>query len=88
MVSALVKPGREVVIYVADGRELEAGPGQPCSGELAFSLTDGSYEVRLYHPASGTYDSESLAITGGEVVLPVQPFTHDVVVHVTRRSPA
>jgi hypothetical protein len=84
--ATLNKPGSEVVIYLADMRERnQAGNGEPCTGELAFSLPEGAYEARLYHPATGTDGDRVWELDGGSNSLMLEPFVHDVVVHVTAR---
>jgi len=81
--AALVNPGVEVVIYLADRREVgEPGLGQACTGPLAFSLPAGSYQARLYDPVQGRYTGEPWDLSGGEVTLTVPPFVHDVVLHI------
>jgi len=79
----LAKPGAEYVIYVADKRERdEKGCGEPCSGILTFSLPTGSYEARLYEPVKGEYTGKTFKLNGGHVSLTLEPFTHDIVVHI------
>ena len=83
LAAALVNPGREYAIYVADKREKEdPGCGELCSGQLSFSLPAGRYQARLYEPATGGYTGEPRELMGGEVALRLEPFVHDVVVHI------
>ena len=82
--ATLANPGAEYVIYVADKRERdEKGHGEPCSGTLAFSLPAGKYEARLYEPANGEYTGRVFRLNGGGISLTLEPFTHDIVVHIT-----
>ena len=82
----LTNPGQEYIIYVADKREKEdPGCGEPCSGQLRFALPAGQYQARFYQPATGGYTGERRAISGGELVLPLEPFVHDLVVHVQKK---
>ena len=81
--STLANPGREYVIYVADAREVdEQGQGEPISGPLAFSLPPGSYQARLYQPTTGEYADAAWPLQGGEVSIALQPFVHDIVLHI------
>jgi len=83
LAATLAHPGAEYVIYVADKREGEdLGCGEPCSGRLSFSLPAGRYEVSFYQPVTGGYTGEPRQLTGGEVALQLEPFVHDVVVHI------
>jgi hypothetical protein len=83
LAAALVNPGREYAIYVADKREKEdPGCGELCRGRLSFSLPVGRYQARLYEPATGGYAGEPRELMGGEVALQLEPFVHDVVVHI------
>ena len=81
--ATLANPGQEYVIYVADRREIDqVGYGDPCGGQLAFSLPPGVYEARLYEPASGAYTGKVYRVGGGKVSLSLEPFAHDIVVHI------
>jgi hypothetical protein len=83
LAATLAHPGTEYVIYLADKREKEGpGCGEPCSGQLKFSLPAGSYQARYYQPATGSYADESHTLTGGDAALHLEPFVHDVVVHI------
>jgi hypothetical protein len=84
--ATLENPGREVVIYLADRREInEAGHDELRAGELAFSLPAGAYQARLYDPATGTYGDRVWELDGGSTSIVLEPFVHDVVVHVKAR---
>ena len=79
---ALVNPGREYAIYVADKREKEdPGCGELCSGQLSFSLPAGRYQARLASPNRWAH-GRAAELMGGEVALRLEPFVHDVVVHI------
>ena len=85
--------GEDICIYLADERELPAargltdvtpGAGRPISGEIAFDLPEGSYEVASYDPKTGQY-SQGMNIAGGEGThLSVASFVHDTVIRVQR----
>ena len=80
---ALGQPGQAYVVYVADQREVDDPRlGQPCHGRLAFTLPAGSYSARLYSPAEGGYTGQPLTLSGGETGIALEPFTHDIVVHI------
>jgi hypothetical protein len=84
LAAALANPGREYVIYLADKREQEErGAGEPCAGSLEFRLPAGRYDLRIYSPVSGSYTGQSRETNGGRVTLTLEPFTHDIVLHVT-----
>jgi len=86
LAATLANPGAEYVIYVADKREKEdPGCGEPCSGPLSFSLPAGRYQVGFYHPATGSYTGEPRTLAGGEATLRLEPFVHDLVVHVQQK---
>ncbi|MBI2940102.1 MAG: cellulase family glycosylhydrolase [Chloroflexi bacterium] len=81
--ATLAVPGREYVLYVVDAREVDhQGAGHPCAGRIVFPLPAGSYEARLYSPVAGEYFGPVTRLGGGEGSLVLEPFTHDVVVHV------
>jgi hypothetical protein len=83
LAATLAHPGAEYVIYVADKREKEdPGCGEPCSGRLRLSLPAGRYQARLYAPAIGGYTGEPRELMGGEAALQLEPFVHDVVIHI------
>ncbi len=82
-VSTLANQGWEYVLYVADAREVDApGAGQPITWELAFTLPEGQYAARYYSPVSGEYAGGETKLEGGNVVLPLEPFLQDVVLHI------
>ena len=81
----LANPGREYAIYLVDRREVdEPGYGAPCAGSLRCALPPGPYRVRFFSPAEGRYLEGTQAIAGGDASLPVAPFVHDVVIHITQ----
>jgi len=81
---ALGKLGKDYAIYVADAREIdERGYGEPCSGNLVFSLPAGNYEARLYGPVAGQYTGKVVKLKGGDASMTLEPFVHDIVVHIT-----
>lgn len=83
----LSQPGQAYVIYVADKREVDDPTlGQPCHGRLAFTLPDGNYAARLYSPADGSYQGQSQELAGGDATVDLEPFTHDIVVHIEANS--
>lgn len=80
---ALVNPGQEYVIYLADQREVDhVALGEPCQGSLVFSLPEGTYTAQLYSPVDGQYKKEPITLSGGAVALDLKPFIHDLVVHI------
>ena len=90
---ALGCPGQAYVIYVADAREVDDGTlGQPCHGRLAFTLPAGRYTARLYSPADDSLAEPlrsrplqvgaDLTLSGGETAIDLEPFTHDIVIHI------
>jgi hypothetical protein len=80
---ALSQPGQAYVVYVADQREVDDPTlGQPCQGRLAFALPAGGYTARLYSPADGAYQEQTLDLAGGDATIDLEPFTHDIVVQI------
>ena len=81
---SLANAGKEYVIYVADRREIEEpGSGDPVEGELAFTLPAGSYHAQLVSPADGCDVGPAAHLEGGDVLLRLPSFVHDVVLHIT-----
>jgi len=77
---------KEWVIYLADSREInEAEYGSPRGGRLVLPLSEGKYEARLYSPEKGEYTKGGIQLScRGEAALMLEPFIHDIVVHVER----
>lgn len=88
--------GEDMVIYLADERELAAarglpdgdaidrGAGQPITGELVVALPAGAYLAACFDPQTGLY-SPAIPLTGGvdaHLILP--RFVHDLVVRIKR----
>ena len=75
----------DVAVYLADAREVAAAAaGAPISGTLGLTLPQGRFSVRFYSPISGMY-SPAISVTGGRpVTLVLEPFTHDIVLRITR----
>jgi hypothetical protein len=85
LTAALVVPGREYAIYIADGREHDqAGAGEAIAGSLIVEIEPGTYGLSCFSPAAGM-ESPALLVDGGArtpMKLPV--FEHDIVVRLRR----
>ena len=83
----LAKPPHEYIAYLADAREVtDPTAGQTISGAVSFSLDPGAYDASFYSPVTGTH-SKKIRLQGGrQVAVELQPFEHDIVLRVTRRS--
>ena len=83
----LARPPQEYVAYLADAREVtDPTAGQAISGAVAFSLDPGAYDASFYSPVTGSH-SKPIRLQGGRrVTVELQPFEHDIVLRVTRRS--
>ena len=86
--SAFGVPREDTAVYFADARELaDPGHGEPVKLDLTINLEAGEYEVHTMSPTSGGC-SPSLYMQGGSrVPLRLPPFTHDLVVRITRAHP-
>jgi hypothetical protein len=88
--------GQDLVIYIADERELTAardlpasesvarGPGSTIEGRIAVNLPEGSYRIRCYDPATGLYSPAISARCGSHTHIDLPRFTHDIVLRITR----
>ncbi|NLV73327.1 MAG: cellulase family glycosylhydrolase [Chloroflexi bacterium] len=78
--------GSDLVIYLADARERDAGVGSPISGSVRLPLEPGDYRVFCYSPVTGM-SSPGVWITAGEtpVDLAVPEFEHDIVLRIVRK---
>jgi hypothetical protein len=84
--AALALPDGGYVAYLADDREVSDPEfGRPISGSVAVRIPKGDYRARFYSPTSGAFSSAT-GLEGNErpVSLEIGPFTHDLVVEVTR----
>ena len=81
LASALVVPGEDISIYLADARETgEPGAGEAIMGELVCDLPAGNYVASCFSPLTGLY-SPGLPITSdGRARLVLPRFSHDLVV--------
>jgi hypothetical protein len=75
----------DFAIYFADARELdEPGHGDSIKLDLVIPLEAHEHEMRSYSPTSGLY-SPSLHLRGEpKTPLHVPPFTHDIVIRISR----
>jgi Family of unknown function (DUF6298) len=85
VVATLAIPGKDYAAYLADAREVtDPAAGSAVGGKIAFGLPEGSYALSLYSPAGGLV-SPSIPLEGGRrQEINLSPFTHDIVVRVTR----
>jgi hypothetical protein len=84
--SALEVGGRDLVVYLADSREVDdAGAGQPIQGKVEINLPAGEYAVRLYSPVSGGYSPVVMVRGGGKASIDLGPFEQDIVIRAQRR---
>ncbi|UVI33033.1 glycoside hydrolase family 5 protein [Paenibacillus spongiae] len=75
--------GKDIAIYLADERELNEGTGEPVrGGKLALALPQSEYSAVFYSPVSGLY-SPAVTVRGGDLVLDLPEFQHDVLVRLT-----
>jgi len=87
VVSALIKEAKDYVAYLADGREIsDPGCGHPVSGEIMFSVPEGTYDVRTYSPAAGVYSRAKRISGGNQIRFELPTFEHDIVLRVTREA--
>jgi hypothetical protein len=86
VVSSLAVEGKDYAAYLADAREAtDPAWGQPLEGKVSLVLPPGSFEVRLYSPAAGSY-SPAIAVQGGQPArIDLPSFRHDVVIRARRR---
>jgi hypothetical protein len=83
--SVLGVVGQDYAIYLADGREVtEKDLGEVIEGDLAIALPEGSWQASYLAPESGKR-SEGKALPGGNAVLHVPAFTHDIALRITRQ---
>ena len=83
--SVLGVVGQDYAIYLADAREVtEKDLGKVIEGDLAIALPEGSWQVSYLAPESGKR-SEGKALSGGNVVLHVPAFIHDIALRITRQ---
>jgi hypothetical protein len=73
-VYVLADEGEEVVIYAATG------------GEFSIALPDGSYDVNLFDPKTGTTKALD-ATDGGDSVTLTLPDSSDWILHLTQVEP-
>ncbi len=88
--------GEDMCVYLADERELPGvkglpddhtagtGSGSPIAGGIVIDLPDASYHLSVYSPKSGLYSPVIDRRCGAGTQIPLQPFSHDVVVKITR----
>jgi hypothetical protein len=86
--------GEDVIIYLADARELREaafvpesaprGPGEPIRGSVTVALPEGRYQAAMFDPKTGQY-SPALEIAGGPAATVMLPeFRHDIVLRLQR----
>lgn len=83
--SGLSAANRDFVLYVADAREAgNPDAGHPIAASVTLTLPPGEYTLNLYSPVSGQYSPGIKLEGGGEKILPLPAFEHDIVVRATR----
>ena len=85
-VASLSVADRDYVVYLGDARELDdPAAGEAIAGKVILQLPPGTYDVRVYSPATGEY-SPAIEITGGKRAdLTLPPFRQDLIIRATRR---
>jgi hypothetical protein len=85
--SSLSAGDRDYVAYLADSREVgDPAAGEAIVGSLWVSLPPGTYDVRLYSPATGQY-SPAIELKGGaKNPLTLPAFQEDIVIRATRHD--
>jgi hypothetical protein len=76
---------RELVAYIADQRETdEPGYGDTVSGSVTIVLPDGRFGIAAFSPTSGAW-SPAMPTSGGQAVVELPAFRHDIVLVAKRR---
>ena len=83
--SVLGVAGKDYALYLADAREvMEKGLGDVIEGDLAILLPEGSWHISYLAPESGKRN-EGTAVQGGNVIIRLPTFTHDIVLQISRQ---
>ncbi len=77
--------GKDYAIYLADAREVtEKGLGEPISGDLTITLPEGAWRIRYLAPETSKR-TEGTAVQGGNVIIHLPAFTHDIALQISRQ---